>query len=73
MFKSEILTAMANDTFFSGEMMAYNQTASGSSLYSSYLKTASTIYPQYMEELHGIADGSQIPFSKVQSQGREHV
>ncbi|XP_070578282.1 beta-alanyl-dopamine/carcinine hydrolase-like [Ptychodera flava] len=34
----------------------------GNEIYSSYLKVAEDVYPHYVRELQGIADGSGIPF-----------
>ena len=65
MFQSQIAMAMKNDTFFNNKMLPYNQTAEGSHLYSLFLASATKTYPQYVSELHGMADGAQIPFSKV--------
>ena len=56
---------MMNNTFFNNKMLPYNRTTEGSALYSGYFDTAIRVYPQYMAELRGIADGSQIPFSEV--------
>ena len=56
---------MKNNTFFNEKMLPYNQTTEGSLLYLEYFDTASKRYPQYMDELRGMADGSQIPFSEV--------
>ncbi len=56
---------MKNNTFFNSKMLPYNSTAEGAGWYSSYLTSAQTTYPQYVDELHGIADGAKIPFSKV--------
>ena len=64
-FRSRILAAMRNNTFFNNRMLPYNQTTEGSSLYSAYLDTASKMYPQYMNELRGLADGAQMQFSEV--------
>lgn len=64
-FRSRILSAMTNNTFFNDRMLPYNQTTEGSSLYSAYFDTASKRYPQYMDELRGMADGTQMKFSEV--------
>ncbi|XP_070579246.1 beta-alanyl-dopamine/carcinine hydrolase-like [Ptychodera flava] len=37
-------------------------TPQGNEIYSSYLKVAEDVYPHYVTELQGIADGSGIPF-----------
>ena len=56
---------MKNNTFFNDRMLPYNQTTEGSSLYSAYFDIASKRYPQYMDELRGMADGTQMKFSEV--------
>ena len=67
MFQSQIVLTMKNNTFFNDRMLPYNQTAEGSRLYSLFLASATKTYPQYVSELHGMADGAEIPFSKVSS------
>ena len=60
-----MLTVMQSNAFFHDKMLPFNQTAEGSSLYSLFLATATQIYPQYVSELRGMADGAEMPFSEV--------
>ena len=64
-FRKQILKALQDSTFFNESILPYSQTPKGSALYSLYLATATARYPEYIEELRGIADGAQTPFSKV--------
>lgn len=60
-----IHTAMDNNTFYNSKVLSYNTTAEGAWLYSTYLQTAKDTFPQYVEELQGLADGAKMDFSKV--------
>ena len=64
-FRDQILTVMNSDSFFNSEMLSYNSTAEGSSIYTRFYHTVATLYPQYLDELRGMADGANISFSKV--------
>ncbi|KAL5003932.1 hypothetical protein ScPMuIL_017388 [Solemya velum] len=40
-------------------------TSSGKGVYEKFVETISEFYPQYMEELNGIADGAQVPLMQI--------
>lgn len=55
-FKDEITRAMKEDSYFNNVILPYSRTPDGVGLYSSLLKKMET-FPDYMEELKGLADG----------------
>ena len=63
-FGQQILTVIQNNAFFA-EMISYNHTADGSALYTTFFQTVASTFPQYLEELRGMADGANVSFSKV--------
>ena len=63
-FKHEILSAMDNNTFFREKMLPYNASSEGGELYASYLESAQA-YPDYLDEIRGMADGAELSFSEV--------
>ena len=64
-FSSQILTVMDSNSFFNSKMLSYNSTAEGGAVYSRFYHSVATAYPQYLDELRGMADGANISFSKV--------
>lgn len=56
---------MENNTFFNTKMLSYNSTAKGRALYSSFYHVVAHTFPQYLDELRGMADGANTTFSKV--------
>lgn len=56
---------MQNNSFFNTKMLTYNSTAEGSALYRSFYHVVASTFPQYLDELRGMADGANITFSKV--------
>ena len=59
------MTAVRSDTFFMERILPYNKTAEGSALYSKYLNTAQSSFPQYLDEIKGMSEGSHLSFSEV--------
>lgn len=47
------------------QWVPFYNTPKGRELYDGYLQVVQEDYPQYLEEVRGIADGAQIPFFKV--------
>ena len=64
-FSSQIRSAISNNTFFSKKIQPYYQTAEGKELYDSFLKVIQFWYPQYLDELRGLADGAGVPYDTV--------
>ena len=46
-------------------ILRYNKTAEGSALYSKYLSTAYSSFPQYVDEIIGISEGANMSSSEV--------
>ena len=64
-FKEQILTVMQHNTFFNSVMLPYNSTADGNALYTSFYQAVDREFPFYMDELRGMADGTNVSFSEV--------
>lgn len=64
-FRGEIMRAMENNAFFNNKLLPYNKTQDGATLYEKYLHTAESTYPQYVEEIQGMADGAKIGFDEL--------
>ena len=64
-FKDEIRIAISSYTFFKKRVLAYNQTEAGAVTYSSLLGAAQEHFPQYLDEVRGMADGAGLDFSLV--------
>ena len=61
------MRSMQNNTFFTSKVLPHNKTQDGAALYAGYLHTAESLYPQYVDEVRGMADGAKIAFDKVKS------
>ena len=64
-FKTQILSTMARNSFFNEKMLPYNLTSEGAELYNSFLDSSARAFPAYLEEIRGMADGTNLSFSKV--------
>ena len=64
-FADQIHIAMQNNTFFNTRMLPYNRTKEGSALYSSYYNVALRTFPDFLEEVKGMANGANVTFSEV--------
>lgn len=65
-FKDAIHTAMSSNAFYNEKMLpAYFNTTDGKELYDSLTQEAMMSFPQYVEEIQGLADGAGLPFDKV--------
>ena len=56
---------MENNTFFNSRLLQYITTDTGDSQFKGYLATAEEHYPQYVDEIRGMASGANITFNKV--------
>ena len=56
---------MNSNSFFNDVMLSYNQSESGRELYSSFYDVVHSGYPDYLDEIRGMADGVGLPFSEV--------
>ncbi|XP_078001144.1 beta-alanyl-dopamine/carcinine hydrolase-like [Glandiceps talaboti] len=44
------------------QLLRAHDTPKGRAMYNAYLNTCKAVYPHYIEELQGIADGAEVPF-----------
>lgn len=56
---------MGNNSFFNSKAVPYNMTEEGAAVYRDMLKAVNETFPQYLEELRGMADGLGLDFSTV--------
>ena len=56
---------MKNNKDLNEEMTSLCASPEGKKLYDDTLKCVKTNFPQYVRELEGLADGSEVPFEKV--------
>ena len=64
-FKDEIQSAIRGSTFFMERVLPFNVTSEGGALYSKYHDTAKSSFPQYLEEIRGMAEGVNLSYSEV--------
>ena len=56
---------MGNDSFFNDKAVPYNGTEEGAAVYRDMLAAVNKTFPQYLDELAGLADGLGLSFSTV--------
>lgn len=56
---------MSSNTFYNEKMLPYYNTTDGKKLYDSLTQEAMQSFPQYVEEIQGLANGIELPFYKV--------
>lgn len=56
---------MSSNSFYNEQMVPYYNKADGKKLYDSLTQEAMASFPQYVEEIQGLANGSGLPFYKV--------
>ena len=59
------MTAIRGSSFFTERLLPFNATAEGAELYSKYHNTAESSFPDYLEEIRGMATGAQLTYSEV--------
>ena len=59
------MTAIRGNSFFMERVLPFNVTSEGEALFSKYHKSAKSAFPEYLEEIHGIAEGTQLSYSEV--------
>ncbi|KAK6185935.1 hypothetical protein SNE40_008064 [Patella caerulea] len=64
-FKSRIHDYNSKDTEFQKRLMPYITSQEGVSVMDKYLTVVRQYYPQYLDELKGIAAGSEMPFIQI--------
>ena len=64
-FNATIHAAMSSNTFYNEKMLPYYNTADGKKLYDSLTQEAMQSFPEYVEEIKGLANGIELPFYKV--------
>lgn len=72
-FKEQILTVMDANSFFNSKMLPYNDTDEGGTLYTTFYKTVESTFPRYLDEIQGMADGSNLSFSMVSTPSCLHL
>jgi hypothetical protein len=55
--------------FFNKVVLPAYLTSEGKHIYDTSLSICSQKFPQYLEELQGMAEGAKVPFYKVRSLG----
>ncbi len=56
---------MSKDAFFHVLIVPYSKTHQGAAIYNRFLNAVRKTYPQYLDEVSGMANGSGIDFSRV--------
>lgn len=69
-FRDEINAAISANTFFKETVLAYNKTEAGATTYSSLLAAAQQKFPQYLDEVRGMASGAGLEFPQVSKKNR---
>lgn len=64
-FKAATHTAMSSSSFYNKQMLPYYNKPDGQKLYDSLTREAMASFPQYVEEIQGLANGTGLPFYKV--------
>ena len=64
-FKDEIVAAIRGSSFFMERVLPFNVTSEGEALFSKYHKTAESAFPEYLEEIRGMAEGTNLSYSEV--------
>ncbi|XP_064611954.1 beta-alanyl-dopamine/carcinine hydrolase-like [Liolophura sinensis] len=59
-----IIGFMEDNDILNEEFLPFIRTEKGQQLYDGYLRTVQKHYPQYVEELRGMAEATGVPFSK---------
>ena len=64
-FKTQILTALRNDTFYNTIMLPYYRTEKGAALYENMFSAANHSFPQYVDELQGMANAIGVTLEEI--------
>ena len=56
---------MSSNSFYNEQMLPYYSKPDGQKLYNSLTQAAMAAFPQYVEEIEGLANGAGLPFYKV--------
>ena len=59
------MTAVRGSSFFMERLLPFNATLEGAELYSKYHNTTKSIFPAYLEEIRGMAEGAHLTYSEV--------
>ena len=70
-FKTQILTALHNDTFYNSIMLPYYHTPKGAALYQNMFFAANRSFPQYVDELQGMANAVGVTLEEVSVVARD--
>jgi hypothetical protein len=72
-FRSEVEATMAGNSFFKEKILPYNKTEGGAAIYKDLLAAANETFPQYLDEIRGMASGAGLDFSVVYYSGAHHA
>lgn len=64
-FSKLIRNRLSTDSIFNNQLLPYAQTPQAKSLLNSLFHNNTTMFPDYWNEMRGIADGSKVPFLHV--------
>ena len=67
MFQINIESFIAKNSHLNDVLVVKYQSAKVRRIYEWTLQNVTKLYPQYVEELRGIANGAKVPFFKVPS------
>jgi len=67
MFKGMIQDLVETWDYFNNTLWKIYKTDEGKEVYGNCLQHCMNKYPQYVEEIKGMAEGSKVPFEKVQN------
>jgi hypothetical protein len=63
--KDRINTYLNDFTDFKAKIVSYIQSEKGKKIFDKYIQNQTKIFPWYVDEIRGIADGSNLPFEWV--------
>nr|XP_006812286.1 PREDICTED: uncharacterized protein LOC102801806 [Saccoglossus kowalevskii] len=64
-FRERISNFFADLTLVQEILLPFSETEKGSEIYEDYLKAAKTVFPQYVQEMQGMSDATDVPFKQV--------
>ena len=64
-FRHRILTAIKGNKEFIETILPYNATIEGAAIYADYHRWAEVNFPEYLDEIRGMAEGAKLTYSEV--------
>ena len=59
------MTAIKNNTLFTEKVLPYNSTGEGAAVFNNYHLITEFSFPEYLDEIRGMAQGAQLSYSEV--------